>query len=107
LPANLLEQAGAHGIVAAQRLNLLRIAGPLVAELIVKPICVSRARQPFYAQVKEIRARPDSAVLRDYTHARSGGASPPQPRASFALNLLMDPDCDFVTLIARPARAKP
>ena len=49
-----------------------------------------------------------SCVLRDYTHAKNavGGVTARNREQSFALNLLMDPECDFVTLIGQAGTGK-
>jgi len=54
-----------------------------------------------YARVTEITGK--SAVLRtlrDYTHAKNAvwGVTARNREQNFALNLLMDPECDFITL---------
>ena len=59
--------------------------------------------------MREIRGK--SAVLRvlrDYTHAKNAvwGVTARNREQSFALNLLMDPDCDFVTLIGQAGTGK-
>ena len=47
-------------------------------------------------------------VLRDYTHAKNAvwGVTARNREQSFALNLLMDPECDFVTLIGQAGTGK-
>ena len=47
-------------------------------------------------------------TLRDYTHGKNAvwGVTARNREQNFALNLLMDPECDFVTLAGRRAPAR-
>ena len=86
-----------------------RINGPIVSGLLVNQFVYLENGTTFYAQVREIRGR--SAVLRvlrDYTHAKNAvwGVTARNREQSFALNLLMDPECDFVTLIGQAGTGK-
>ncbi len=86
-----------------------RIAGPVVADLLVNQFVYLENGTPFYAQVKEIRGKTAVLrVLRDYMHAKNAvwGITARNREQSFALNLLMDPDCDFVTLIGQAGTGK-
>jgi len=86
-----------------------RITGPLVPELLINEFVFLEAATPFYAQVKEIRGKTAVLrVLRDYMHAKNAiwGITARNREQSFALNLLMDPDCDFVTLIGQAGTGK-
>ncbi|HEX4584047.1 MAG TPA: PhoH family protein [Burkholderiaceae bacterium] len=87
-----------------------RITGPLVPDLLINQfVFLEVATPPFYAQVKEIRARTAVLrVLRDYLHAKNAvwGITARNREQSFALNLLMDPECDFVTLIGQAGTGK-
>ncbi len=110
LPANFWSKHG-RGMESWQHSGstYYRIAGPLVAELIVNQFVFLEHGQPFYAQVKEIRGKTATLrVLRDYSHAKNAvwGVTARNREQSFALNLLMDPDCDFVTLIGQAGTGK-
>ena len=86
-----------------------RVTGPLVSELLINEFVFLEAATPFYAQVKEIRGKTAVLrVLRDYLHAKNAvwGITARNREQSFALNLLMDPDCDFVTLIGQAGTGK-
>ncbi len=86
-----------------------RIAGPIVADLLVNEFVYLENGTPFYAQVKEIRGKTAVLrVLRDYMHAKNAvwGITARNREQSFALNLLMDPECDFVTLIGQAGTGK-
>ncbi len=80
-----------------------RIHGPLVPSLLVNQFVYLEApgESPLYARVAEITGK--TAVLRtlrDYTHAKNSvwGVTARNREQNFALNLLMDPECDFITL---------
>ena len=87
-----------------------RITGPLVPELLINQfVFLEAAAPPFYAQVKEIRGKTAVLrVLRDYLHAKNAvwGITARNREQSFALNLLMDQECDFVTLIGQAGTGK-
>jgi PhoH-like ATPase len=86
-----------------------RIAGPIVADLLVNQFVYLENGTPFYAQVKEIRGKTAVLrVLRDYMHAKNAvwGITARNREQSFALNLLMDPECDFVSLIGQAGTGK-
>ncbi|MCE2971797.1 MAG: PhoH family protein [Burkholderiales bacterium] len=86
-----------------------RVSGPLVADWLVNQFVYLDEGTPFCAQVKEIRGKTAVLrVLRDYTHGKNAvwGVTARNREQSFALNLLMDPDCDFVTLIGQAGTGK-
>ncbi len=64
---------------------------------------------PLYARVTEITGK--TAVLktlRDYSHAKNAvwGVTARNREQNFALNLLMDPECDFITLTGTAGTGK-
>jgi len=86
-----------------------RIRGPLCSRLLVNEFVYLEADRPFYAQVKEVSGR--SAVLqtlRDYAHQRHNvwGVTARNREQNFALNVLMDPQVDFVTLLGQAGTGK-
>jgi PhoH-like ATPase len=88
-----------------------RISGPLVPSLMINQFVYleSPGNAPLYARVTEITGK--SAVLktlRDYTHAKQAvwGVVARNREQNFALNLLMDPDCDFITLTGTAGTGK-
>ncbi len=110
LPANFWERNG-KGMESWQQAGSTwyRINGPVVAELIVNQFAYLEGSTPFHAQVREIRGKTAVLrVLRDYLHAKNAvwGITARNREQSFALNLLMDPDCDFVTLIGQAGTGK-
>ena len=87
-----------------------RLSGPLVPSLIVNEFVYHEGDgATLYAQVKEIQGK--TAVLktlRDYTHAKNSvwGITARNREQNFALNLLMNPECDFVTLLGQAGTGK-
>jgi PhoH-like ATPase len=88
-----------------------RISGPLVPSLLINQFVYleSAGNAPLYAKVTEITGK--TAVLKtlkDYTHAKHSvwGVSARNREQNFALNLLMDPECDFITLTGTAGTGK-
>ncbi len=88
-----------------------RISGPLVPSLLINQFVYleTPGAAPLYARVTEITGK--SAVLRtlkDYSHAKNSvwGVMARNREQNFAMNLLMDPECDFVTLAGTAGTGK-
>ena len=88
-----------------------RVSGPLVPALMINLFVYleTPGAAPLYARVTEITGK--TAVLRtlrDYTHAKNAvwGVTARNREQNFALNLLMDPECDFVTLAGTAGTGK-
>ena len=87
-----------------------RLSGPLVPGFIVNEFVYHEGDgTALYAQVKEIQGK--TAVLktlRDYTHGKNSvwGITARNREQNFALNLLMNPECDFVTLLGQAGTGK-
>jgi len=88
-----------------------RISGPLVPALLINQFVYLEApgAVPLYARVTEITGK--TAVLktlRDYAHGKNAvwGVTARNREQNFALNLLMDPDCDFITLTGTAGTGK-
>ena len=87
-----------------------RVRGPLVPKLHVNEFVYDETGdRPLYAMVKEAEGR--QAVLetlRDYTHAKNSvwGITARNREQNFALNLLMNPAVDFVTLLGQAGTGK-
>jgi PhoH-like ATPase len=87
-----------------------RLSGPLVPTFIVNEFVYHEGDgNSLHAQVKEVVGK--TAVLktlRDYTHAKNSvwGITARNREQNFALNLLMNPDCDFVTLLGQAGTGK-
>ena len=88
-----------------------RIQGPVVQSLMINQFVYleNPGAAAFYARVTEITGK--TAVLRtvrDFTNPKSSvwGVGARNREQNFALNLLMDPDCDFVTLTGTAGTGK-
>lgn len=88
-----------------------RISGPLVPVLMVNQFVYleTPGAAPLYARVAEITGK--TAVLktlRDYTHAKNSvwGVCARNREQNFALNLLCDPEVDFITLTGTAGTGK-
>src|SRR5918992_2586267 len=86
-----------------------RVRGPLPPTFIVNEFVYLEDDKPFYAQVKEVSGK--TAVLqtlRDYAHQRNNvwGVVARNREQNFALNALMNPDIDFVTLLGQAGTGK-
>jgi len=89
-----------------------RVTGPVIPSLLVNQFVFLEPKNgeaPFYGQVKQINGK--TAVLqtlRDYSHAKNSvwGVTARNREQNFALNLLMNPECDFVTLLGQAGTGK-
>ncbi|MGQ0750687.1 MAG: PhoH family protein [Betaproteobacteria bacterium] len=86
-----------------------RVRGPLCSSLLVNQFVYQEDEKPFYAQVKEVSGK--TAILqtlRDYAHQRHNvwGITARNREQNFALNILMNPDIDFVTLLGQAGTGK-
>lgn len=93
--------------------NLYRIKGPLCSEMLVNEYVHMESpdpnERPFNAIVQEVNGK--TAVLKtltDYTHTKNAiwGVIARNREQNFALNLLMDPEIDFVTLLGQAGTGK-
>jgi len=87
-----------------------RVRGPLVPKLHVNEFVYDESgERPLYALVKEAQNRVAVLeTLRDYTHAKNSvwGITARNREQNFALNLLMNPAVDFVTLLGQAGTGK-
>ena len=88
-----------------------RITGPIVPSLLINQFIYfeSPGEPNLYARVTEIRG--ETAVfktLKDYTHLKNAvwGVTTRNREQNFAMNLLMDPEIDFVTLTGTAGSGK-
>ena len=91
--------------------NFYRITGPIVGSLLINQFVFFEApgEPPLYARVTEIRAK--TAVLKtlkDFNHLKNAvwGVTTRNREQNFAMNLLMDPEVDFVTLAGTAGSGK-
>ncbi len=89
-----------------------RITGPLVASMMVNQFVFqenSDGTTPFYAQVKEIHGKTALLqTLKDFSHQKNNvwSITARNREQNFALNLLMNPEIDFVTLLGQAGTGK-
>ena len=88
-----------------------RISGPIVGSLLINQFVYFEApgEPSLYARVTEIRGK--TAVfktLKDYSHLKHAvwGITSRNREQNFALNLLLDPEIDFVTLTGQAGTGK-
>ncbi|MDO9196664.1 PhoH family protein [Rhodoferax sp.] len=96
-------QQGAH--------TFYRVTGPIVPSLLINQFVYfeSPGEPSLYARVTEIRGK--TAVfktLKDFTHLKNAvwGITTRNREQNFAMNLLMDPEIDFVTLTGTAGTGK-
>jgi PhoH-like ATPase len=96
-------QSGSH--------TYYRVSGPAVSQFFINQFVYFEApgEPSLYARVTEIRDK--TAVLKtlkDYTHLKNAvwGVTSRNREQNFALNLLMDPEVDFVTLAGTAGTGK-
>ncbi|MES2088654.1 MAG: PhoH family protein [Pseudomonadota bacterium] len=112
LPADFWERH-AKGMESWQQggITFYRISGPMVPALLINQFVYleSPGVTPWYGKVTEITGK--TAVLKtlnDFSHQKHSvwGVSARNREQNFALNLLMDPECDFVTLTGSAGTGK-
>ena len=86
-----------------------RLSGPLAAEMLVNEFVYQDGDTPLQAWVKEKEGR--SVVLEtltDFSHQKNNvwGITARNREQNFALNLLMNPEIDFVTLLGQAGTGK-
>jgi PhoH-like ATPase len=86
-----------------------RIKGPLCPQLLVNEFVYQDGEQPLHAVVRDVLGK--TAVLetvRDFTYAKNAvwGINMRNREQNFAMNLLMDPEIDFVTLLGQAGTGK-
>jgi PhoH-like ATPase len=110
LPADFWEKHG-KGMESWQQAGqtFYRVTGSLSAGFLVNQFVYLEHDKPFYAQVKERSGK--TVVLqtiKDYTHHKNNvwGITARNREQNFALNLLMNPEVDFVTLLGQAGTGK-
>ena len=112
LPADFWERHG-KGMESWQQggHTYYRIHGPLVASLHVNEFLYQekQGEAPFHAIVREINGKSALlSTLKDYSHQKNNvwGIVARNREQNFALNLLMNPEIDFVTLLGQAGTGK-
>ncbi len=88
-----------------------RVTGPIVPSLLQNEFLYQEKKDetPFYAIVKDITGKTALlSTLKDYTHQKNNvwGITARNREQNFALNLLMNPEIDFVTLLGQAGTGK-
>ncbi len=89
--------------------NYFRVTGPLCSRLLVNEFVHQEGGQPFQARVTE-RSKKTAvlATVKDFSHQKNNvwGIVARNQEQNFALNLLMNPDIDFITLLGQAGTGK-
>lgn len=89
-----------------------RLSGPAVPAMLVNQFVFTEPKNgeaAFYGHVTQINGKTAVvATLRDYGHTKNNvwGITARNREQNFALNLLMNPECDFVTLLGQAGTGK-
>lgn len=86
-----------------------RVSGPLVKSLLVNEFVYYEFEKPFHAIVRKIEDNSATLeVLQDHSNPKHSvwGITARNREQNFALNLLMDPEIDFVTLLGQAGTGK-
>lgn len=110
LPENFWDKHG-EGMESWKReaQTLYRVHGPLCPKMLVNEFIYQEGEQPLYAIVREVNGKTAQfETLIDYTHSKHGvwGILARNREQNFALNLLMDPEIDFVSLLGQAGTGK-
>jgi PhoH-like ATPase len=110
LPENFWNKHG-KGVESWQQggITFYRISGPLCSQFMINQFVFFEGPMPLYAQVREVSGKTAVlATLRDYTHGKNNvwGVTSRNREQNFAMNLLMNPECDFVSLLGQAGTGK-
>lgn len=86
-----------------------RLSGPLVASFLINQFVWQAGPNPFHAKVAELAGNTATLVtIKDYSHQKNNvwGITARNREQNFALNALMDPDIDFVSLLGQAGTGK-
>ncbi|WP_323017152.1 PhoH family protein [Castellaniella sp.] len=90
-------------------LTWYRVRGPLCGQFSVNEFVYYDGDMPLSAQVREVTGKSAVlATLRDFSHNKNSvwGITARNREQNFALNLLMNPDIDFVSLLGQAGTGK-
>jgi PhoH-like ATPase len=110
LPENFWEQHS-KGMESWQKEGKMfyRLTGPLCSSFLVNQFLYFDFGKPFHAIVKSIEMKTATLeVIYDFSHSKSNiwGINARNKEQNFALNLLMDPEIDFVSLLGQAGTGK-
>lgn len=89
--------------------NYYRITGPLCSHFLINEFVFQEGEKPFYAIVRELDGHTAQLeTLKDYSHQKNNvwGIVARNREQNFALNLLMNPNIDFITLLGQAGTGK-
>lgn len=104
-------QTHGHNMESWQQngITYYKIQGSLCSELYVNEFVYTNQEPGLIAQVKQVNTnKAVLATIRDYSHNKNNvwGITARNQEQNFALNLLMNPDCDFVSLLGQAGTGK-
>jgi PhoH-like ATPase len=110
LPSNFWDKH-AKGMESWQRdgRSYYRVTGPLCASFLVNQFVWQEEPKPFQARVVEISGNTVTLeTVKDYSHQKNHvwGIAARNREQNFALNVLMDPEIDFVSLLGQAGTGK-
>ncbi len=110
LPADFWDKH-AKGMESWQRdgRSYYRITGPLCESLLVNQFVWQEGANPFQAKVIEIAGKTATLeTVKDFSHLKNNvwGITARNREQNFALNVLMDPEIDFVSLLGQAGTGK-
>jgi PhoH-like ATPase len=86
-----------------------RIKGPLVSGFLPNEFVYQEGPNPLYAKVLKVEGKQvEMVTVKDYSHHKNNvwGITARNREQNFALNVLMDPEIDFVTLLGQAGTGK-
>ncbi len=89
--------------------TLFRVKGPQCPTMLVNEFIYQEGERPLYAIVRKVDgSTAEFETLTDYTHPKNSvwGITARNREQNFALNLLMDPEVDFVSLLGQAGTGK-
>lgn len=93
----------------AESRTFYRIKGPLSSQLLVNEFLYQEGTQPLQAIVRSVTGKTaELQTLIDFSHPKNNvwGITARNREQNFALNLLMDPEVDFITLLGQAGTGK-
>ncbi|MGA7180173.1 MAG: PhoH family protein [Thiobacillaceae bacterium] len=86
-----------------------RVTGPLVGQMHINEFLYQEGTTPVYLRVRNMEGRTaELETIRDYSHNKNNvwGITARNREQNFALNSLMDPEIDFITLLGQAGTGK-
>jgi PhoH-like ATPase len=86
-----------------------KVTGPLVSQMHINEFLFQEDATPVYLRVRNMEGRTaELETIKDYSHNKNNvwGITARNREQNFALNTLMDPDIDFITLLGQAGTGK-